>query len=383
MNIALVIERFEPSRGGREKSTAQIASGLVRRGHRVTVLCRKGRATEGALEVRPLGGGGLLRAAALKRFVAAVGAQIRDRAFDIVHAMLPVPGCNVYQPRGGTVPAQAAASQRRRGALGGRAAALLGRWNLHRKAMGSLERVLVGDGNVLCLAVSDMVAQEFATYYSRSHNVRVIYNGVDVPDPDSEQRATWRQEVRYRLGMKQTDPLFLTVTRNFALKGVRETIFAVERWIHRRRPAGRPQFVFVGSGTTEGYQRIAGGREIGRNVHFVEPTDEIFRFYAAADVCVLLSWYDPCSRVVLEATRWGIPSITTTFNGAAEVLARGAGVVVQSPRDINAVVAALDELADEHRRADRAAACRRVEAELSMDRHVEQLLDAYATLLRR
>ena len=38
MKIALVIERMDPQRGGREVSTAQVAVALSRRGHEVTVL---------------------------------------------------------------------------------------------------------------------------------------------------------------------------------------------------------------------------------------------------------------------------------------------------------------------------------------------------------
>ena len=110
---------------------------------------------------------------------------------------------------------------------------------------------------------------------------------------------------------------------------------------------------------------------------FVGPTDEIHQWYAAADACVLLSWYDPCSRVVLEATRWGIPSITTVYNGASEILADGAGIIVGSPKDRRAVAAAMEELADPHRRAMRARACLDVAERLSMDRHVEELLKIY------
>jgi glycosyltransferase involved in cell wall biosynthesis len=82
--------------------------------------------------------------------------------------------------------------------------------------------------------------------------------------------------------------------------------------------------------------------------------------------------------VVLEATRWGVPSITTAYNGAAEVMADGAGIVVPSPRDLPAIVAAMDELADPARRAACADVCRRKADDLSMDRHVDQLLAAYA-----
>ena len=93
---------------------------------------------------------------------------------------------------------------------------------------------------------------------------------------------------------------------------------------------------------------------------------------------MLLSWYDPCSRVVLEAVRWGIPVITTAYNGAAEVLADGAGIVIASPDETDAAAAAMASLADAGERRRRSDACRAVAERVSIDRHVEGLLAAYA-----
>jgi glycosyltransferase involved in cell wall biosynthesis len=122
---------------------------------------------------------------------------------------------------------------------------------------------------------------------------------------------------------------------------------------------------------------------IGGCVHFRPATSDIFPWYSAADVCVLLSWYDACSRVVLEATQVGIPSITTVFNGAAEALARGAGIVVAGPRDTDAVAAAMAELGDPQKRARRVEACRAAAPQLRMQRHVDELLSLYEEVLER
>ena len=117
MNVALVIERMDCSRGGRETSTAQIAACLARRGVRVTILCQSGSWRAEGVAVCELGRRGLTRRGRLRGFVADVQREIAGGEFDIVHAMLPVPGANVYQLRGGTIPAQRAASRRRRSAV--------------------------------------------------------------------------------------------------------------------------------------------------------------------------------------------------------------------------------------------------------------------------
>jgi len=377
MKVALVIERFDPSRGGREVSTAQIAEGLARRGHDVTVFCMEAGAGGQGFRTQELKCWGLDRATRLASFARSVRGASRDGGFDIVHATLPIPAANVFQPRGGLVGAQEAASLRRRRGLRRFLTQLAQPLDPHRRKMRSMERKLVADPATLCLAVSEMAAREFMHYYARDKNVRVIYNAVDIPDVPGDQRLAWRKERRELVGAAAGSPLFLSVATNFRLKGVAQAIRAFARWY--RSPAGSAgaRLVAVGQKKIGSYRRLVKKLGLVKQVHFEPRADNVWPWYAAADACVLLSWYDPCGRVVLEAVRWAVPSITTVFNGAAEILARGAGLVVSSPDDIDAVVKAMTELSDPDRLAARRQACRDVADELSMDRHVEQLLEAY------
>jgi len=377
MKIALVIERMDTARGGRETSTAQIAAELARRGHDVTVLCQAGQLDDPAVTVRQLGRRGVLRVSRLRHFVAEVRREIANGGYDIVHATLPVAGANIYQPRGGTIPGQIHASLRRRPWLTRPIVALAGSGNLCRRELGRQEARLVADGHVRCLAVSRMVAEEFARYYCRRDGVRVIFNAVDSPPADLPDRAEWRQQTRYQLGATPQTLVFLTVAVNFALKGVAETIECFARFCHSRPGRRDARLVIVGREMVENYHRHATLRDVGPLVAFVPPTGEIFRWYAAADVCVLLSWYDPASRVVLEAARWGIPSITTAYNGSAEVLTDGAGIVVPSPAARSAIVGAMEQMGDGQRRATCAQKCLELAPALGMRRHVDQLLEVY------
>jgi len=379
MRIALIIERLEPSRGGRETSTLQVAAALARAGQDVTVVCQRGVGGPGVRLVE-LGSGGLTRYARLRRFVQTVQKHLADESYDIAHAMLPIDGVDVYQPRGGTMPAQQDASYRRRGALGRLAVAWSAPLNRCRNYAADIERRLAGDSRVTCLAVSQMVAREFERHYDRRDGVHVVFNGVDVPPADSPQRADWRQKLRFSMDVGSRDMVFLTIATNFELKGVSQAISAFARWYHADAARRNARLVVVGREHTEGYHRQAQMREVGAQVTFIGPTDDVFPWYAAADAFMLLSWYDPCSRCVLEAARWGVPSITTAFNGASEAVAAGGGLVVGSPRDTRAIVAAMDELADPQRRAAHGEACRKIAGDLSVDRHVEKLMEAYAQI---
>jgi len=376
MRIALVIEMLDPTRGGRETSTAQIAAGLAGRGCDVTVLCQSGSLQLDRVKVEQLGRRGPLRVNRLGNFLADAARACGGGDYDIVHAMLPLACADVYQPRGGTVPGQIDASVRRWRLAGRLRRTVFEPLNLSRRKLGRLERTLVADRSVLCLAVSEMVGREFARYYRRSENVQVVYNGVEIPSINPDEWERWRRELRRRLGVGRDDPVFISVATNFALKGIAETIRAFSKWVDQGA-GSNARLVVVGRELVEGYRRLAGMRGVGRQVVFIPPTREIFQWYAAADACILLSWYDPCSRTVLEATRLGIPSITTVCNGAAEILGDGAGIVVASPDDTSATLAALEELADRDRRAEYSRACEQAAEAVSMDRHVERLLGIY------
>lgn len=377
MRVALLIENFDPARGGRETSVAQTAVALQARGHHVVVLCMSGNDEGLPFEVRPLGRGRGGRVARLKAYVAAAQNHLADDRFDVTHATLPVPGVDIYQPRGGTVPGQLVAGRRRWGWLAPLRKHLIEPLNAMRRDQGQLEAEVMADPSVYSLAVSRMVAEEFAHHYGRTDRVRVVYNAVTVPEVSEERRAEWRQETRFRLKVGPEDPVFVTAATNFGLKGISEAIRAFGRFRHRQPGGVNPRLVVIGRDVVEGYQRLAGLHDVGSDVVFMPPTREMFRWYSAADVAVLLSWYDPCSRVVLEALRWGLPAITTAFNGAAEVLVGGAGRVVDRPDDLAAVADAMDHLASRTHRQAAGPAIASLDEQLSMDRHVDELLEVY------
>lgn len=375
MRIALIIERMDPSRGGRELSTAQIAEELTRRGHEVTILCQSGEYSAPGVQLRVLPSRAVGRTARLRRFVRDAQRSIETEAFDISHAMLPVSGVTVVQLRGGTRPGNLAARQRRTRGLGKAVAKLGDTFNEHRRLLARLEREVIASPTLL-LPNSEMVAREIDQHYGRSRGVIVVPNGVAVPDVSAQQRAQWRRDGRETLGLGAEDVVFLTIATNFRLKGVD---FATRAFAQAFAGDNAPKahFLILGQAEAPAVTRLAERLGLADHIHLLPPTPEVFRWYSTADVCVLLSWYDACSRVVLEATRWGIPSITTTYNGAAESLTGGAGIVVERPDALDDVAAAMRSLADPEQRARRAKACDVVAEELTIERHVDRLLTAY------
>jgi len=378
----VVIEQLIAARGGRERSVAETAIALAERDHDVTVLCQAGALDAAGVEVLDLGRHGPNRVIQAARFARDVRDVAGRERYDIVQATLPIPGCNVYQPRGGTIPGLIAAKARHAGPIRGAVRKALAPFNAARRQQRRWERQVVADRDVLCLPVSELVGEELAVYYGRRDNVRVVFNGVTVPPADGTTRDAWRAEWRRRWELDDDATAFVTVAQNFAMKGVAEAIDAFAAFA--QAPGARAtKYVVVGADADAAgpYRRRAERRGVAERVIFQQAVPDVFPIYSAADVIVLLSWHDACSRVILEATRWTVPSITTVYNGAAEALAGGAGVVVRSPRDRRAVAAAMADLTDPRRRADRADACRQAAGRLGMDRHVDELLAAYEDFL--
>jgi UDP-glucose:(heptosyl)LPS alpha-1,3-glucosyltransferase len=383
MHVLFAIERMDLSRGGRETYTSQVASALAQRGCRVTVVCQSASWSAPGVEVVALGRRGRTGRQRLARFAADARRTWERASADVVHAMLPLPGATVYHLQGGTIRGQTAAGLRRRRAFTRLAARAARAVNPVRRLAAALERRVIADSRIGLVCVSRLVADELRTYYGRTENVHVLANAVNTPSPADPLRAEWRLTTRAALGASDADPVFIAVATNFALKGVAECIEAFAHWREDRPERHGARLIVAGRAEVDAYLRLARHRGVNAHVRFVPPTNEIFRWYAAADAAILLTWYDPCSLVVLEAARWGIPSITTAYNGAVEALDPGAVIVVRSPRDIEGVVGALEELADPPRREARVATCQRLADRLSLERHVDGLLALYADLARR
>jgi UDP-glucose:(heptosyl)LPS alpha-1,3-glucosyltransferase len=379
VKIALVIERMFVQRGGRERSVGELAAELVRRGHDVTILCQEGAAGDDRVKVAPLGRPAFPWGPGVGRFAGAVRQAVQRAKFDIVHATIPVPGVDVCQPRGGTVMGNLQA-RRRRAPVAGRLDWLVAQMSLSRRGTRrKLEQAAAADRRTTCLAISRMVAEEFRHHYGRNA-VPVIYGGVQVPRAAPEQRLGWRRQWRTAWGVDDGDTVFLAVAENFRLKGVGETIDAFGRFVHCGHANAR--LVVVGGAPAGAYRRRAERAGVGDRVQFEGHVQDVFPLYSAADAVAHLSWYDACSRVVLEAIRWGVPSLTTRYNGAAEIVG-AAGIVVDSPGAVAAAAEAMAQLADPQQRRAMTAACRGLADFVGLARQVDQLLDLYADILAR
>jgi UDP-glucose:(heptosyl)LPS alpha-1,3-glucosyltransferase len=178
----------------------------------------------------------------------------------------------------------------------------------------------------------------------------VIYNGVDLehfhPDVRARERASARAEAEAPDGAW----LLLFVGSGFERKGLATAIEALSRMPDDTR------LIVVGRGDTSAYRAQASRLGIESRITWLGPRPDVHRWYAASDIVVLPTIYEPFGNVHLEALAAGVPIVTTSRAGGAEIVAEACGAVV-SPGDAAAIGKAVERLRNQSRTTI-IAACR-------------------------
>jgi len=166
----------------------------------------------------------------------------------------------------------------------------------------------------------------------------------------------------------------LFAAHNFKLKGLAEVIRAAAQ-----RRTTRPWLaVIAGRDDPRRYRRLARRLGVAERTRFVGSAASLRDWYAAADVLAHPSWYDPCSRVVLEALSLGLPVVTTRYNGAAEIMEPGChGEVIAEAGDAGELAAALERALCAEVRAKCVSDAPRLAELVSMARHARELKALY------
>ncbi|MBM4365594.1 MAG: glycosyltransferase family 4 protein [Deltaproteobacteria bacterium] len=284
MKIALVHRRFTTN-GGTERYLVGFARFLVARGHDVSVLCheiREDLRSEPGLRFVHLR---MVRAAKLASLWWSASRAIRAGNYDAVMGFGRTGGHHLFRAGGGSH------------------ADYLRRAHPVRRLVNpddwfetAVDRAAVRAARIV-MANSRLGAQGLARDYA-PRRVEVVYNGVDGQRfrPDAQVRAATREE----LGDHGKVAIFLG--NGFVRKGLATAIAALpDEW---------SLWVIGGDPPIAAPPRV----------RFLGPQRDPERFLQAADAMILPTRYDPFANACLEAMACGVPAITTSANGASEVL---------------------------------------------------------------
>ena len=378
MRIGLVLEQFDPARGGREQWTWSYTQRLLELGHEVHLVARSCSSKARRL---PIAYHAIQCDPCPIAFAAAVRAVLEPLALDIIHDMGTGWYCDVFHPHGGSM---ASSAERKllflpawlRG-LKRLANRMLPR---HRTFQALMQRQYADHGQIV-LALSRTSAADFQRFHGVApKRIRIVYNGVDTERFSPGQCQPHRQQTRRRLGLSADGVMALIVAHNFRLKGV-DTLLAAMR---RLQAGPQVRLVIVGGKHVDSWRRRVARLGLSEQVIFAGRVDDPLPYYAAADCYVHPTYYDPCSLVLLEAAACGLPLITSRYNGASEIFHDGEDVLlVDDPADAAAMAAAMRILLDSSTRRRLGEAARATILQHSFHRNVDQILEIYDEILDR
>jgi glycosyltransferase involved in cell wall biosynthesis len=199
-----------------------------------------------------------------------------------------------------------------------------------------LERRALASDRTLVVAVSKALARDIAQTYGRRGEIAVIHHGVDAAQFNAGVRDTLRGVTRRELGLAPETIAHLFV--GDLRKGFRQAVEALA--------SARGMLFAVSRSQPDEMLGLAATLGLADRVRVLPPTDHIERYYAAADVFVFPTPYDAFGMVITEALACGLPVITATTAGAAELIEPGrTGLLVDDPSDVGALAAHMRRLA--------------------------------------
>ncbi len=278
---------------------------------------------------------------------------------DVVMSLERVWRCDVYRAGDGVHRAWLD----RRAQLGGAMQKIGVAMNRKHRAIIRLETALFGNGGARrVIANSEMVKREIMDVYSYpADQIDVVHNGV----PVESFRVSAEERVRSRadLGLARDDVAVLFVGSGWERKGLRFAIEAVESC---REP--RMHLLIAGRGNQAEYR--------SSSARFLDVVQDLPGLYAAADIFLLPTIYDPFSNACLEAIAAGVPVITTSGNGFSEIIEDGThGSVVHNPADVGALASALRLWSEPQRRAAAQTSLQELAARFDISGNVARTLE--------
>ena len=233
-----------------------------------------------------------------------------------------------------------------------------------------LEQSLFSNDNTRrVIAGSQMVKDEIVNFYRYpADKIDIVRNGVPLEkfrfDPELREKS------REELNLKPDQTALLFAGSGWERKGL---LFAIEA----TALCGDRQMrlLVAGRGNARLYKtkRLRFWRE--EPVQFLGEVVDMLRVYAAADIFILPTIYDPFSNACLEALACGLPVITTRSNGFSEIIENGVhGSIVDHAGDLSGLREAILLWSDPSRHAAAQSTNTQLAAQFGISKNTKETL---------
>lgn len=320
MRIALTHIR-QAWTGGTEGYLNSLAAFLAAQGHAVTIICRRHQESPHPqvrfVTLRPptLGVGHRVW-----RFARDVDHHLDHHRYDVVYGLGRTWRQDVLRLGGGchlsylerSRPYTASWTQRYLGS--GLLKHALYRWIEGRTLTPQTGQTIVCNATMV---KSDIIAR----YAVPPEKIVVIGNGVDLDRFHPDHRATQGCELRRACGISADETVLLFLGSGYKRKGL-DLLLAALPPVLRDYP--KVHLLVVGFDRQQGlFLRRTRQLGIQQQVTFLGGRRDVAACYAASDLYILPTRYDPFANSTLEALAAGLPVITSPVNGGSEILTEG------------------------------------------------------------
>ncbi|NET02919.1 MAG: glycosyltransferase family 4 protein [Sphaerospermopsis sp. SIO1G1] len=179
------------------------------------------------------------------------------------------------------------------------------------------------------IAVSNKVAQELVDIGVDHDKIHVIPNGVDLTE--------------FFPGVVNRQQLGLPTNVNLAMFAgdIRISRKNLDTVLHALVKVPNLHLAVVGETQNSPYPQKVEKLKLTDRVHFLGYRRDMPKIHQASDFFVFPSRYEPFGLVVIEAMACGLPVITATTTGAADLITPACGIVLPECDDVDALADAL------------------------------------------
>ena len=225
----------------------------------------------------------------------------------------------------------------------------------------------------LLITNSMMVKTEILSHYMLPpEKIKVIHNGAEWEEMEPSFNASLAQKeaVAQRLGLDPSAYHLLFAGNGYQRKGL---LFLLNGLAEMKRKDLHLSVVGKESKMKK-YQKAACALGLSQNVHFFGSQPSLIPFYQLSDAIVIPSIYDPFANVTVEALAMGLFVISSPHNGGCEILTEQNGMTLDSLRNRDAMMFAIEKAMSQPKTAKRSALIRESVKELSFSKQIRALV---------